>query len=185
MLALHALQKRTSTNKLIAPAPSPDQCEALFRAAERAADHGRLRPWRFLVVENDGLGTLGRLFLTAAVKDTPDLSEKLQQKHCNMPLRAPMVIVAIAKYQHHLKVPRQEQLLSAGAASQNLITAAFALGIGAMWRTGEMASHSSVAEGLGLSNNEEIVGFIYLGTPAGEVPLPKVQPLEEFVRCWP
>lgn len=185
MLALHALQKRISISKLDSPAPTEQQCESLFRAAERAADHGHLRPWRFLLIKNEGLGALGNLFCAAAVKDTPDLTEKLRLKYCNMPLRAPMIITVIAKYQDHPKVPRHEQLISAGAAAQNIITAAFAQGIGAMWRTGEMASHPHVMVGLGLGVDEEVVGFIYLGSPVGDAAEPKVQPIEGFVRSWP
>lgn len=185
MDALDALHQRASSPKLTAPAPSHAQRDAIYRAALRAADHGLMQPWRFLVIEEDGLDHLGDLFVQATLKDTPDISEVKQQSLRAKPRRSPLVIVAIAACRHNPKVPHVEQLISAGAAVQNMLNAAFAQGIGAFWRTGAMAYHPVVKEGLGVGQLEEIVGFLYLGTPTKPPQLPKSVNPESFFQPWP
>jgi nitroreductase len=93
-------------------------------------------------------------------------------------------VVVIACLKDHPKVPEVEQLLAAGCAAHGLLLAAHAQGIGAIWRTGELSHDKTVQAGLGLAQNERIVGFLYLGTPQGE--LRKPQPLEpaDFVAGW-
>lgn len=185
MDALEALQNRVSSSRLVAPAPAGEPLQAIFRAALRAADHGNLRPWRFLVVEGDDRKALGELYEQAALADTPDLDESQRQRFRAMPLRAPMVVVAVANCREHPKVPELEQVIATGAAVQNMINAAFAQGIGAYWRTGALAYHPRVAAGLGLESNEQIVGFVYLGTPEGTAkPVPELQ-VADFFSPWP
>ena len=162
MEAIDALHNRISINRLQAPAPQGVVLENIQKAALRAADHGRLRPWRFLMIEGQGLDALGNLFVTAKGFE-PDSAEA--EKLAKKPHRAPMIMVAIAKQIEHPKVPFIEQTISAGAAVQNMLNAAFAQGVGAIWRSGELAFNPAVAEGLGLDANEQIVGFLYLGTP--------------------
>ena len=176
--AIDVLINRVSRGLLTAPAPSGDALTLIQRAALRAADHRQLRPWRFLTVEGAGLVRLGELFLAAKQGDNPALSR-------GPPLRAPMVIVAIASCVEDPKVPEVEQLLSAGAAVQNMLNATHALGFGAMWRTGDLASHPRVRDGLGLAANETIIGFLYLGTPQGPLrEAPRLDP-QAFFKTWP
>ncbi|MGB0468141.1 MAG: NAD(P)H nitroreductase [Pontibacterium sp.] len=183
MDALELLHNRVSCPVLLEPAPTAAQMQQLYRAAFRAPDHACLRPWRFLVIEADKRNKLGALYVDAALHDEPDLSESKQKKLLNAPLRAPLVVVAIADVKAHDKVPRTEQLITAGCATQAMLYAAFAQGLGAMWRTGPMAYHSVVREGLGLAENEEIVGFLYLGQPKVIRQAP-VLPVEDYVSNW-
>lgn len=184
MKALDAIHTRVSSPRLTQPAPSESALDHIFRAAFRAADHGLLRPWRFLSIQEESRHKLGELFLQAAMSDAPDLSEQQQEKIRNKPLRAPMLVVTIASIQEHPKVPAFEQDLSAAAATQNMLIAAHALGVGAMWRTGSMAYHPLVMEGLGLGQNEKIIGFLYLGTHDGpRKPIREID-LSDFVREW-
>lgn len=185
MDALDALHYRVSVSKLTAPAPDKEQCEAIFKAALRAADHGQMRPWRFLVVEGEGLTALGELFCAAAVSDDAGLASEVRDSYRKMPHRAPMIIVVIASCTANPKVPEVEQIISAGAAAQNMITAAYALGIGAIWKTGAMAYHPHVIRGLGLSDDEHIVGYLYVGTP--NKPMGKANPpaVSDFFENWP
>ena len=162
MDALKALHQRVSVNRLIPPAPSGEVLANIQRAALRAADHGRLRPWRFLVVEGEGLDRLGDLFVQASGES---LTESEREKIAGKPHRAPMIIVAIAQTRELPKIPEIEQVISAGAAVQNMLNAAFCQGVGAMWRTGSLVYNSAVKKGLGLAESETIVGFLYLGTP--------------------
>ncbi|GAA0789151.1 nitroreductase family protein [Marinobacterium sediminicola] len=183
MEALDALINRVSSPRLEGPAPSSEQLEQLLKAALRAPDHGALRPWRFIITEGEGLVKLGRLYADAARADDPELADARYEKYCNMPLRAPMVITVVAVTSDHPKVPISEQLISAGCAAHSITQVAYAMGLGAMWRTGEMAYHPRVKQGLGLLEGEEIVGYLYLGQKSRDREAPQLA-IEEFVTRW-
>lgn len=185
MDALDALINRVSAPRLCEPAPSAEQRELLFRAALRAPDHGQLRPWRFLTVEGDARHQLGELFAQAVTNASVNASEEALNKARAMPLRAPLLVVAIARVQDHFKVPQQEQVIAAGCAAHAIILAAHAQGIGAVWRTGDMAYNPLVALGLGLGEGEQIVGYLYLGTPERELRTPPPVTVSDFVSAWP
>lgn len=184
MNALEALHQRASMPRLSGPAPDAQALDNIFRAALRAADHGLLRPWRFLTIQDESLARLGELFATVASADKPDISpaelDKLRQK----PLRAPLIVVVISSPKEHPKVPVFEQDLSAAAAAQNMLVAAFAQGLGAMWRTGSMAYHPLVKEGLGLAAEEKIIGFLYLGAAAAPGKKVLSEDPADFVKAW-
>jgi nitroreductase len=183
MDALTLLTTRNSQSLLTQPAPDSDALEQMFRAALRAPDHGRLQPWRFLLVQGDARDRLGELFAEALLARKPDAGADEIAKARKAPLRAPLLIVTIAQLREH-KVPRIEQLLATGCAAHGLLLAAHALGYGAIWRTGDNSSDPRVRQGLELAANEEIVGFIYVGTPSGRAKtLPEVR-TETFVRNW-
>ncbi|MED5607223.1 nitroreductase family protein [Pseudomonas sp. JH-2] len=184
MEAYEALVNRVSHARLGEPAPSAGQLERLFRVALRAPDHGQLRPWRFLTVEGEARQQLGELFARALSAEQPDASPEALAKARAMPLRAPTLVVAIARLQEHPKVPEIEQMLAAGCAAYGIVQAAFVEGLGAMWRTGAMAFDPLVRQGLGLAANERIVGFIYLGTPMGELRQPAPLDPAAFVSAW-
>src|SRR5690625_1975463 len=185
MDAISALHERVSIAKVTAPAPNAEQREAIFRAATRAAEPRRFRPWRFFVVVGEGLRRLGHLFETAAREEAPEIPEKPLKALGNKPLRAPMIVVAIATCEERPGVPEVEQIVSTGAAVQNMLLAAYALGVGAFWRTGAMAYHPTIAKGLGLTDNEKIIGYLYLGTPASTPPKPKDVDLAQYFTPWP
>ncbi|MGD9662808.1 MAG: nitroreductase [Porticoccaceae bacterium] len=182
---IDGLHNRTSCAQLEAPAPSEAQLEVLFKAAFRAADHRQLKPWRFLVIEDAGLNALGELFLSAKDKAGSQLTEEDRIRTRSLPKRAPMVIVAIASIREDPKVPATEQLLATAAAVQNMLNAAFAMGLGAIWRTGDLAENPDVATGLGLASNEKMVAFLYLGTPKIPFRLPPAPDIKNHVSQWP
>lgn len=182
---LEVLSQRVSCGKLTEPGPGPEQLLQIKRAALRAADHRLLRPWRFLVVEGDARYRLGELFVEAETRRKGELEDKQRDKILAKPLRAPTLVVAVARCRDDPKVPEVEQLLSAGAAVQNMLNAAFALGVGAMWRTGGFAYDDHVRAGLGLGEGDRIVGFLYLGTPATALkPAPDIDP-DHYFSTWP
>ncbi len=184
MEALDVLLNRVSVPRLIEPAPDATQREILFSAALRAPDHGQLRPYRFLTVEGDARQRMGELLVQALQASDVEVDEKALEKARSGPLRAPLVVVVIAKIQDHYKVPKKEQLITAGCAAHGVLLAAYALGVGAVWRTGELAYSSYVAKGLGLSADEEVVAFLYLGTPQNP-PREAARPdLVDFVSEW-
>lgn len=184
MDAISALTQRVSIAKLQEPGPTAAQWQDILQAAMRAADHGQMRPWRFLTVEGEARKKLGQLYCDSALQADPKLPETFQQKFKNMPLRAPAILVVIACCESHPKVPMAEQVISAGAAAQNAINAAYALGLGAMWRTGDMAHDANVKRGLGLGDKEQLIGYIYLGTPSTSKSLPPMPELDEKCQAW-
>lgn len=185
MDALDALTHRVSSARLTEPAPSLEQRRQLFAAALRAPDHAQLRPWRFLAIEGSARNQLGELFAEAMQRNTPQITPEKLDKARRMPLRAPLLIVVIAHYHEHPKVPRSDQLLAAGCAAHAILLAAYAQGFGAIWRTGEMAHDAHVDAGLGLADNEEIVGYLYLGTAERELQTPEPLDIANFIRQWP
>ena len=110
----------------------------------------------------------GYRFASAAIADDPQITAEKLKGLRHKPMRAPVVIIASAFLQIHPKVPEIEQLLSVGAASENLLLALDSLGYGAIWRTGGMAYNQHFARAIGLAGNEKIVGFIYTGKVDGE-----------------
>lgn len=185
MDALQALHTRVSSPKLGEEPPSEQSLQNIFKAALRAPDHGLLRPWRFLVVQGDNRGTLGDLFARAALADDDSISEQALDKVRNKPFRGAMIVIAVAHITPHPKVPEMEQIISAGAAIQNMLIAAHAQGVGAMWRTGGMAYHPVVEEGLGLESNERIVGYLYLGQIEGRTRNAPSLDVNEYFQQWP
>ncbi len=184
MDALEALQHRVSVPRLGGDVPAKEVLENMFKAALRVPDHAQLKPWRFLLVSGASRERLGDLFVRAQLEDDPELNEAAINKARGKTNRAPLIIVVIAKPQFHPKVPEIEQLLSAGASIQNMLLAAHAQGIGAMWRTGSMAYHPTVLSGLGLAPDEKLIGFLYVGEISGKtrtVPEPDTQ---EYFKVW-
>lgn len=184
MEALDALLNRVSVPRLIDPAPDAAQREILFSAALRAPDHGQLRPFRFLTVEGKAREQMGELLVQALQQSDAEATPQALDKVRQGPMRAPLVVVVIAKLQDHLKVPKQEQRITAGCAAHAVLLAAFALGVGAVWRTGELSYSAQVAKGLGLEADEEVVAFVYLGTPQHP---PRTAPkldTADFVSEW-
>lgn len=179
------LIQRNSSAKLTSPAPDSGLLNTLFQTAFRAPDHGLLRPWRYLVIEGDGLERLGELFLESALTASPDLPQAQRDKFRKMPLRAPMVIVAIASIEADVKIPEIEQVMSAGVGVGYLLLSLQAEGYGGMWRTGPLAYNVDVAKGLGLTDQEKIVGFLYVGTPEGKAKAIPSHDVNAFVTKWP
>jgi nitroreductase len=143
-----------------------------------------LRPWRFLTISGDAREALGELFVIAQQVDSPDMTAVQQQRMLAKPMRAPLIVVVIAVLTEHAKVPELEQLLSAGAAAQNMLVAAHAMGLGAIWRTGGMSYHPAVRQGLGLDEHERLLGFLYIGQIEGKTRLIPSLPIETFVTAW-
>lgn len=184
MDGIELLLERVSSPMLESPAPSGQQLELMFQAALRAPDHARLRPWRFLTVRGKAREALGQLMAEAALAEQPDLAEDALARFRGMPLRAPMLVLAICPVKEHPKVPEIEQKMSLAAAVQSLLLAAHAQGVGAIWRTGAICYQPLLAKSLGLSDHEQLLGFIYLGKPTGSKKKVPVVDVEQFVSVW-
>ncbi len=178
--ALTLLLTRQSTPRLIEPAPNDEQLKHILDAGARVPDHAGLAPWEFIIATGDGLERLGSIFATASRLNGAE--DEFIAKAKNMPLRAPMVITVVAKVKHHPKVPEFEQHLAAGCAAMAMQQAAFAQGLGAIWRTGALAFDRNVHQSLGLEETDQIVGFLYIGTPAIKANLKPTKAGSSFAR---
>ena len=184
MDTLHTLTHRVSSGALVAPAPSDDALAQILAAATRAPDHGLLRPWRFFVIRDDARNALGDLMVERLLERVPDTDPAQVDRERKKPLRAPMILVVAAKVDSANKIPAIEQVLSAGAAAQNVMLAAFDLGYGCAWKTGEAAYDPAVKAAFGLAPHDAIVGFLYLGTnPKPLLPPREINPMQ-YVTEW-
>lgn len=147
----------------------------MLDCAVRVPDHGKLVPWRFLIIRGPQRQRLGDLLAARTVERDPTASQAVIDKDRARFSSAPLVIGVIARLTPGHKVPVQEQMLSGGAVCLTLLQAAAALGFGAQWLTGWAAYDPVIAARLGLDDNERILGFIHIGT-ASEPPLERERP---------
>lgn len=172
MDALTLLLNRRSASRLTTPAPQGEELNNILAAGMRAPDHGALRPWHFVIMQDEGIKRFSQLLEKAAIEG--NLGAEVEEKARNAPFRAPLIITVIAKIKEHAKVPQWEQLVAASCTVQAMQMAAVAQGFGGIWRSGSWTEDTVVRAGLGCEENDRIVGFLYLGTPELKAPA-KVQ----------
>ncbi|HEY3785139.1 MAG TPA: nitroreductase [Steroidobacteraceae bacterium] len=184
MQAIEALLQRHSARALGEPAPDDAALGLMLQSAVRAPDHGRLRPWRFIVIRGDGRTQLGRLLADHLRRSRESVSEEALERERRKALRAPVIVVVAAIVAAQAKIPAIEQILSAGAAAHGVLLSAFSLGFNGMWKTGGAAYDDTMKAALGLEPKDAIVGFLYLGTEEAAGESPPGPPWQEFVRYW-
>jgi len=172
---LTLLQTRRSgkPRDLVAPGPSPEQIDQVVAIAARTPDHGKLAPWRFVIVPDAARPALALKLVEILRAENPDASPREEEAAAQFATQAPaLVVVLSAPVQPH-KIALWEQELSAGAACMNLLHAAHAMGFAGGWLTGWPAYSDAVRDLFG-SEGQRIAGFVFLGTPS--------RPLEERPR---
>jgi len=184
MDAMELLRTRFSALKLGEPAPSAQTVEAMLESAARAPDHGRLQPWRLILIEGDARLDFGKILAEALSRRNSLASEQALAREREKALRAPLIIVVATRCDRSAKIPIIEQTLSAGCAAHSIMLAAFAQGLGAMWRTGEPAYDNAVKSALGIEPDDLIVGFIYVGTDLGGPGTRPRRATQEFAQHW-
>jgi nitroreductase len=184
MQSIDALLQRRSAKTLTAPAPDVGALELILAAAAAAPDHGRLRPWRFIVIEGESLGRFGDLLAAHLRRQHPTTTDEVLQRERQKAFRAPMILVVAAICTPGGKIPVIEQVLAAGAAAQNVMLAALALGFNSMWKTGGPAYDDGVKAALGLEAKDAIVGFMYVGTETSKPDTPPRPSWRDLVRHW-
>jgi nitroreductase len=181
---INFIKSRNSVARLTTPAPNSEQLINIFECAMTAPDHKLLKPWKYLVIEGDARDKLGQLMVQATELAGNELNDEQRAKLAMKPLRAPMILVAICDYKAHDKVPQLEQFASLAAGVQNMLLAIESLGFGAYWRTGKITFNRHLHDLMNLEKHQQILGFIYLGTPEFQVK-PKTRPsVDEFVSNW-
>lgn len=168
--------RRSAPVRLLAePAPTDAEIDQILTIAARVPDHARLVPWRFIVIGNAAGQKLGEVIADTYRADHPEVdAERLQLERGRL-TRAPLVIAVVSRTRENPNAPEWEQILSAGAACMNLVTAANALGYSTNWHTEWYAYDRRVLDAVGLEPTERIAGFIHMGTSAehpGERPRP-------------
>jgi len=175
-----ALRRSTSAVTLAEPAPSADQLGDLLRIATRAPDHGKLSPWRFIVLEGEAKAALvQRLEDLAARRNDAQLAAKLAKLRI-----PPLAVVVVSAPKPGAAIPEWEQVLSAGAVCTNLLYGALAMGYGANWITDWYSYDAEAGAILGLRAGERVAGVVLMGTPR-EPPLERDRPaVEPLVTRW-
>ena len=175
-----ALRRSSSAGTLVAPGPSEDELRDLLRLAARVPDHGKLAPWRFIVLAGaDKAAFVARLEAIAASR--PDVDRLVGPL---FKIRVPPLSVAVISRVTAGKIPDWEQQLSAGAVCLNLLIAAQAMGYGANWITDWYAYDPDVDALLGLASGERVAGYVHIGA-AVEAPLERVRPdVAAITRRW-
>lgn len=179
--ARELLLSRHSPWPLVMPAPSDEELELVFAAAMCAADHGGLKPWRFVLVREAALPALGEAYVQAARAAGKDADpERVRAKGT----AAPMVIAVAARVDGTRKIPASEQLLAAGAAAMNMLNALQMMGYGGFWKSPPGGPEGGLRDRLGFGHEKQLIGMLFVGTPA----LPSVPPLRAqpagMVREW-
>jgi nitroreductase len=173
---LDLILSRRSAAALTEPGPSAEQLERVLLAAGAVPDHGLLRPFRFVVAEGEGRARFGDALAVAAAEHMPGMPALKLEKIREKAFRSPTVIVLIASPKPG-KIEHWEQSATASCAGYAIVLAAHALGIGAAWKSVPFTRARALTESLGLSADEEMLGFIHLGTVAREQELPPRSPL--------
>ena len=182
MNAIDLLLSRQSCPRLTLPAPSGQALDDIFQAAIRVPDHAALTPWKFIACEGEGLVKLGKLFEKTAIAE--NFSENDIARASKLPERAPMVIICIMQHKEHQKVPRIEQVASTACAVQSMQMMALAHSFSGIWRTGSYAHSAYFKNLLGLNEQDEVVGFLYLGTPEVEPIHKPAKSAKDYFEIW-
>lgn len=181
--AIELLRTRRSPRipDLAEPGPSAAQLETLLTVAARVPDHGKLVPWRFLVMQGENKKRISEELIPIFRASHPEATEDQVKKEPERFAASPLVVGVISRAGSHAKIPEWEQILSAGAVCMNLVVAAHALGFGANWVTGWAAYERPVLKLIGVGENERVAGFIHIGTPkAAQAERPR-PPLADIV----
>jgi nitroreductase len=178
-LSFLATRRSASAVTLAAPGPDEQEVAALIRLAARVPDHGKLAPWRFIILSGDGKAAYAeRLEALALERGDARAAAKLAK------LKIPPMGIAVVSAPRAHEIPEWEQVLSAGAVCTTLLYAAQALGYGANWITDWYAYDDEAKAILGLNANEKVAGFVFIGSTK-EPPLERERPdFESLTSVW-
>jgi nitroreductase len=181
------LRESTSAKHLTTPGPTDDELAEVLRAAVAVPEHGAIRPWRFLIVREEGQRRLSDVFVEDLLAGSPDAPETEIAKRRDGPLRSPLLIVVAVSPREHPKVPEIEQVVAGGLSAFVIQSCFHDMGYGAVWVTGNPAYSDRVKAALGLEPTDHIVGFVHVGTrgPGAQTAPRKKRPeAGDFMREW-
>ena len=166
------------------PGPTNEDLEKILRAGMRVPDHGRLTPWRFIIIRGDARDQMGKVLGEAFRAANPDCIDEQVEIEKERFARAPIVIAVVSRTIRKHKIPVWEQVLSSGASCQNMLTSALGMGYAAQWITEWCAYDDHVKDALGLKKRDKIAGFMYLGTRTEEPTDRKRPDYTDIVSEW-
>ena len=172
-LSLLATRRSGKPRDLAAPGPGAAEIDRMLQIAARTPDHGKLAPWRFVVVEDAERTRFADLLADTWAAEHPSAPAHELEAARQFAMQGPALVVVLSAPVVGAKIPLWEQELSAGAAAMNLLHAAHAMGYAAGWLTGWPAFSDRVRDAFG-SADQRLVGFVFIGTPS--------RPLEERPR---
>jgi nitroreductase len=177
-------RRSVPSRQLGEPGPTPEQIDRLLAAAIRVPDHGKMVPWRLLLIRGDARRMLGEKLAQMHRRHDPQAPDAVIAKDRDRYDFAPLIVAVIARTTPNPKVPEQEQILSAGCVAYNLLLGAQALGFGAQILTGWAAYDREAAALFGLADNERIIAFVHIGTARELTPERVRPPLADVVSEW-
>ena len=182
--SLGLLLSRVSTGALREPAPDARALALIVAAGLRAPDHGKLRPWRFIAIEGEARARFAALAIAALHARDATATEAEAERMRGKLLAPPMILALGIHVTPAHKVLEIEQVMAVAAATMNMLNAAHALGYGGKWITGPNAYDPAIATALGLPPPHRLAGFLYLGTPNGDVPPVRRPDPSEYLTSW-
>lgn len=182
---LSLLQTRRSgkPRDMVAPGPSPEQLREMVAIAARTPDHGKLAPWRFVIVPDNARPKLAERLIEIQRAEKPDCNAREEEATTQFVTQAPALVVVLSAPVPEHKIPLWEQELSAGAACMNLLHAAHACGFVGSWLTGWAAYSDKVRDLFGEAP-QRIAGFVFIGTPGRDLEERPRGELSEIVHQW-
>lgn len=180
----YLLTRRTiPAKRLVEPAPTPDQLATMLKVAVRVPDHGKLAPWRFVVLAGAARQKFADRLMAVWRAAHPEATGQAEEIERGKLDGAPLLVAVVSRAGDHPKIPEWEQIMSAGAVCMNLIHAAHAHGFAAQWLTGWPAYDAGAAQIMALAEGERIAGFIHVGTP-DEAPVDRDRPDPAELTTW-
>jgi len=182
-LSLLATRRSGKPRDLIAPGPDTDQLNAMIEIAARTPDHGKLAPWRFVIVPTEQRDRLAEVITAAYRAERPQATRLEIESLEQFAHQAPALVVVLSAPRTESHIPLWEQELSGGAACMNLLHAAHAMGFAAGWLTGWSAYNESVRDAFGAAP-ERIVGFVFIGSPSKQLEERPRPDLSKIISVW-
>ncbi|MDF2799920.1 MAG: nitroreductase [Devosia sp.] len=166
------------------PGPTPEQLEQMLTIATRVPDHGKLAPWRLILISGDDRAAAGEALARIAAAKNPAVEPVQLDLERRQFLPAPLTVGVLSTAKPHPKIPEFEQLLSAANVAFNLVHAAYAMGFAAQWVTRWYSYDDEAAAALGARPGERFVGFVHIGTPTATIEDRPRPALADVVTRW-
>ncbi|WP_338333052.1 nitroreductase [Acetobacter sp. LMG 32666] len=181
MTPMDMLLSRASTDRLQAPAPTPEQLTDILATAMRAPDHGRVQPWRYVVIEGADRPALAERIVASMARVEPDAPAAKIEKRRSRFATMPMIIALGMRLHPEHKIPLWEQEMCVAAGAMNILNALHATGFGGVWVSGALVDDAALAADLGVAR---LAGFLFVGTPEGTPHTPKRADPALFTARW-
>jgi nitroreductase len=182
-LTLLSTRRSGKPRALVAPGPDAAEMRTILSIGMRTPDHGKLAPWRFVIVPQERRDAFAQLLADAYARQRPDAGRLEREANAQFAHQAPALVVVLSRPDRSSAVPLREQELSAGAACMNILHAAHALGYAGGWLTGWAAYDDTVRDAFG-GPDERIAGFLFLGTPGAELSERPRPDYDDVVSVW-